>query len=105
MGNLFIALAIPVFFLLIGIELLVQRRTGRGSYRLNDAVTDLSCGVGQQVFGIFTNAGLLAGYAWLQERYGALDLAADEPLTWLVAFLGVDFLYYWWHRLSHEVNF
>ena len=22
----------------------------------------------------------------------------------LLAFLGVDFIYYWWHRLGHEVN-
>src|SRR4051812_7775689 len=25
-------------------------------------------------------------------------------MTWLVAIAGVDFLYYWWHRLSHRVN-
>jgi alkylglycerol monooxygenase len=25
-------------------------------------------------------------------------------VTWLLAIVGVDFLYYWWHRLSHEVN-
>jgi hypothetical protein len=25
-------------------------------------------------------------------------------LTWLLLFLGVDFFYYWFHRMSHEVN-
>jgi alkylglycerol monooxygenase len=25
-------------------------------------------------------------------------------LAWLIAFIGVDFAYYWWHRASHEVN-
>jgi sterol desaturase/sphingolipid hydroxylase (fatty acid hydroxylase superfamily) len=24
---------------------------------------------------------------------------------WALAFVAVDFLYYWWHLLSHEVNF
>jgi hypothetical protein len=25
-------------------------------------------------------------------------------LSWPLAFLAVDFMYYWWHRLSHEMN-
>jgi hypothetical protein len=25
-------------------------------------------------------------------------------LPWVLALLGVEFAYYWWHRLSHEVN-
>lgn len=34
--------SIPLFFLLIGLELLVARGTGRRLYRLNDSISDLS---------------------------------------------------------------
>lgn len=40
-----IALAVPFFFLLIGIELAWAKRRGIVVYRFTDALTDLSCGI------------------------------------------------------------
>jgi sterol desaturase/sphingolipid hydroxylase (fatty acid hydroxylase superfamily) len=100
----YIAIAIPVFFALIGVELLVARWQGRRVYRFNDAVTDLGCGIGQQVTGLFLKAILLAGYIQVYEGLALFDLPASSPWTWVIALVGVDFLYYWWHRLSHVVN-
>ena len=45
--------AIPVFFVLIGLEFLVDKLRQTGHYRFNDAVTNISCGIGQQVTGVF----------------------------------------------------
>jgi sterol desaturase/sphingolipid hydroxylase (fatty acid hydroxylase superfamily) len=101
----YIALAVPVFFLLIGVELLVSRLQGKQYYRFNDAVTDMSCGIGQQVVGVFLKALLFGGYVWLYEGYALFDLAEWSAAAWIVAFVGVDLAYYWWHRLSHEVSF
>jgi hypothetical protein len=45
-----VALAVPFFFLLMGVELLVLRVRGvRRAYRFSDSITCLSCGIGQQV--------------------------------------------------------
>jgi len=101
----YIALAVPAFFVLIGIELLVARRAGLEVYRVNDAVTDLSCGIGQQVVAIFLKGALLAGYAYVFSRFALVTWPEGSWIPWLVAFVGVDFAYYWWHRLSHEVAF
>ena len=100
-----IALAIPFFFLLIGLELLLTHRIqGRREYRLADAVTDLSCGVGQQALGVFVSIALFFGYDFVATNWSFAAFAPSDPLAWIIAFVGVDFLYYWWHRLSHEVN-
>ena len=98
----YIALAIPFFFVLIALELAWARARGVRVYRLSDALTDLSCGVTSQVAVIFYAALQLALYAWLYEQHRI----ATYPtwLAWLLAFVGVDFAYYWWHRASHEVN-
>ena len=56
----YIAIAIPVFFALIGLEYAVARWQGKRVYRFHDAVTDLSCGIGQQVTGLFMKALLFA---------------------------------------------
>ncbi|MSP62837.1 MAG: fatty acid hydroxylase family protein [Myxococcales bacterium] len=104
-GPNYIALAVPFFFLLMGVELLIARRRGRRLYRLADALNDLACGVTQQVSLVFTTAILLGGYVFVYEHYRVVTFAPGSALPWLLAFFGVDFLYYWWHRLSHEVNF
>src|SRR3954468_10405503 len=99
-----IALAIPFFFLLIGGELgLARARHRTGLYRFHDAITDLSCGITSQIVLIFIGALLLAAYAWVYEHC-RLWTFRSSLWPWLVAAVGVDFLYYWWHRLSHEVN-
>jgi alkylglycerol monooxygenase len=35
---------------------------------------------------------------------GACLTLPDEIWVWIVLFIGVDFCYYWFHRMSHEVN-
>jgi len=47
------------------------------------------------------SAAILSVYAAVFERWAVVDLG-DGTTAWIVAMLGVDFLYYWWHRLSHE---
>jgi alkylglycerol monooxygenase len=103
-----IALAVPFFFVLIGLELLLARRRGVSVYRFTDTLTDLSCGITSQVVLIFWAALQLAIYDGVYRHAHLLSLTPSwgRPwLPWVVAFIGVDLLYYWWHRLSHEVNF
>jgi alkylglycerol monooxygenase len=100
----YIVLAIPVFFALIGLELLVARLLERDDYTLADSMNDLSCGIVQQLVEVFAKTALFAGYVFL---YGAVRLF-EIPLTsvaaWIACFLGVDLAYYWFHRTSHRVN-
>lgn len=99
----YIALAIPAFFLLIGIELAYSLWKGVKLYRLNDSITNIGLGIGQQVTGIFLKTALFYGYMFLYEHYRFFTLE-NSVLNWIILFLGVDFFYYWFHRLSHEIN-
>jgi sterol desaturase/sphingolipid hydroxylase (fatty acid hydroxylase superfamily) len=100
----YIVLAIPVFFLLIGIELLVVRLGRRDYYRLSDTLNDLSCGILDQLLEVFAKTALFAGYVFIHERHRLATITGDSALAWAVCFLGVDLLYYWFHRGSHEIN-
>jgi len=97
-----IALSVPFFFLLIGAELLLAHRQGLECHRFDDSVTDISCGIGQTVTNVFYIALTLAAYSWVLEHARLTTL--EGPVAWVVALVGVDFLYYWWHRTSHRVN-
>ena len=104
MGPNYIALAVPFFFLLMGIELLVARRRRRVVYRFEDALTDVSCGVTQQIIVLFANGALFGVYLWIYNHARVVDIGKHPVATWIVALGGVDFIYYWWHRTSHRVN-
>jgi alkylglycerol monooxygenase len=99
-----IQLAIPAFFLLIGVELVVARLLERDVYRLSDSVNDLSCGILQQVAEVFLKTALFAGYAAIFASHRLFEIPATGAWAWAACFLGVDFLYYWFHRSSHEVG-
>ncbi len=99
----YIALSIPVFFVLIGIELIVAFLKRKELYRFNDSITNISLGIGQQVTGIFMKTALFFGYLYLYNHYRQSTMQTNF-LTWIFLFLAVDFFYYWFHRLSHEVN-
>ena len=103
MPNL-IALAIPFFFLLMGVELWAARRRRVSVYRFADVVVDLSCGMTQQILLVFEAGTLAAGYAWFYQ-HRLLSFAAGSIWPWVIAFFAIDFTYYLWHRLSHRVNF
>jgi alkylglycerol monooxygenase len=105
-----IALAIPVFFALIGVELLVAHLQGRRDlYRFSDAITALSCGIGSQVSKVFLGAALVGVYwaVWELARPLHEAIVPWGPFSgwaWVVALLAVDHQYYWWHRHSHRIN-
>jgi alkylglycerol monooxygenase len=98
-----IALAIPFFFLGMVVEMAVARAKGRTVYRLGDTLADMGCGIAQQLMAFFVSTSVLASaYGWLAQH--AWWKLPTFWLPWVAAVLGVEFAYYWWHRLSHEVN-
>ncbi len=98
-----IVLSIPIFFILIGIELLIQRFSHKKLYRLQDALTNISCGITQQLSGLFFRI-LAIGVYQVVFHYFALFTLERNWLYWIALFLLVDLAYYWAHRMSHEVN-
>ena len=104
MDTNYIALAIPFFLLLIGVELWVARYQGKSVYRLNDSFANLACGMIQQVTSIFLKGLLLVGYLSIWKQLCLFEIPADSISAWFLCFIGIDFLYYWFHRASHEIN-
>ena len=103
MATNYIALSVPVFFVLIGLELAWSSWKGLKLYRFSDAITNISCGIGQQLTGIFFKTALFFLYYWLFE-HTRLFIIPQTGIWWIILFISVDFCYYWFHRLSHEIN-
>ncbi len=99
-----IVLSIPIFFILIGIELVVERLSHQKLYRLQDAIANLSCGITSQLSGLFLRIFGIGIYEILFNNFAAFKLDSTSWWYWVVLWLLVDLAYYWAHRMSHEVN-
>ncbi len=96
-------MAIPVFFLMIGIEAVMNYVKKKDFYRFNDSVNDLSCGIASQITGTFLKTVLFAGYLYLYNNFRIMEISVSSVIAWSICFIGIDFFYYWFHRMSHEV--
>lgn len=99
----YIALSIPVFLILIIVELVYALYKKLDYYRLNDSISNLSQGIGSQLVGIFLKTITFFGYLFIYENWRFYSFQ-NTLWTWILLFLAVDFFYYWFHRKSHQIN-
>ncbi|XP_041583384.1 alkylglycerol monooxygenase isoform X2 [Vulpes lagopus] len=97
--------ATPFFISLMLLELVISWiLKGKPPGRLDDALTSISAGVFSRLPSLFSRSIELTTYIYVWENYRLINLPWDSPWTWYLTFLGVDFGYYWFHRMAHEVN-
>ncbi|XP_043545763.1 alkylglycerol monooxygenase isoform X2 [Chiloscyllium plagiosum] len=97
--------ATPYFVGLMIIELVVAWfHKGKTVFRINDALTSISAGILSRLPELLGRGIELTGYIYIWKNFRLFELPWDSAWTWWLAFLGVDFAYYWLHRMSHEVN-
>ena len=95
--------AIPGFFILMALELAMDIKRQTGYYRLNDAIASLSIGMLSRVFEVIKTLIPLSIYAVFVDDVARFNWP-DTWQFWVVAFVLYDFLYYWNHRLGHEMS-
>lgn len=96
-------IAIPLFAILIAIEVFALIRQNR---RIDywDTGTNIFTGFVSVAFGFAF--GLVTGvfYLWLYEL-APFKMPMEAWWPWVILLFADDFLYYWFHRISHESRF
>lgn len=103
MNPAYMLLAIPVFFLAMGIEWAYGYSKKQNWYRLNDSVNNILVGLGQQLWSLVTKTMVFGLYVWIYQNYSFYKISA----TWwsfVLCLVLFDFLFYWAHRWGHEMN-
>ena len=104
--------AVPFFLALLIIEWAAARKLHHveaeqapsGAYLRPDAWASIWMGVVSIGTSGLLNGIALVGYAALYVYLAPWHLPATAWYTWVIAILGVDFLYYWYHRMAHRVR-
>ena len=100
--------AIPIFFALIWLEMRRHRelrRAGRrelAGYERRDTAASLEMGLGNVVVAAAVHGSALAFFLLVYEH--RIFEIGTGPWAWVLLFLAEDFVYYGWHRSSHEVR-
>lgn len=92
-----------VFLALAAIEWLWRARYSGKRYDLRASAASVGVAIGQFLLKPLTAGVVAAVYGWLYD-FRLFDLPASDWRTWLAAFIGVEFAYFWFHRLSHTTN-
>lgn len=96
-----VTFAIPAFVLLILIEAVIGRYAPKKSnYEARDSAASLMMGLGNFAIGL-VNFGIVGAVSIWVYQYRLFDIGYHWWAFVLILF-AEDFIYYWFHRLSHE---
>ncbi|MFD2572859.1 sterol desaturase family protein [Spirosoma soli] len=98
-----LAFAIPLFLFFMGLEYLVAHWQKKKYFRFNNSIANLNVGIAERLLDTFTVGAFYFVYDYLHRHYALLDIKANA-WGWLGLFITTDFIWYWYHRLAHEIN-
>lgn len=112
-----VAFAIPFFLLFLVLEWTAARYLGepeiddtgrahppQGGYQARDARASISMGLVSIATSAMWKALALVAYAAIWAYLAPWHLSPGAWYTWVILIVGVDFLFYWYHRIAHRVR-
>lgn len=98
-----ILIAMPAFLLLVLLEKWYGWYKGKETVRTLDMVSSLSSGVTNATKDVLGLSLAVISYEWMVDHFAITQVPAGF-LTYLIAFVALDFAGYWVHRIAHEYN-
>ena len=95
--------AIPFFVGFILLEILISSIMKKRIYETKDAFSSIAMGLGNVFTGLVGKTLVFGAYT-LVHQWAIFDLGYVW-WVWVIAIIGEDFTYYWFHRTSHNVRF
>lgn len=98
------AFIVPAFFTFLGLEFWIARRIGKAShFNYESSVANISVGIAERLLNLFITGSFYGFYYYLYENFGLFQIP-NHWAVWILLLLTTDFIWYWYHRLGHEIN-
>lgn len=101
-GNILL-IAMPAFLVLVLLEKWYGWYKKNDTVPLNDMLSSLSSGITNVTKDVLGLSIAIISYGWLVDQVAITQVSASW-LTFLIAFIALDFSGYWVHRINHEYN-
>lgn len=99
-----IAIGIPFMIACVVIEFLYDSRKKEKNYRINATISNISCGIFEQVTGFISKGIFALLYIYLYNNHRAFTIE-DSLLVFFGLMVLVDLVFYFFHRFSHMCSF
>ena len=97
---------IPVVLTLIFLEVAYSTINGLKLYNLKDTLAGLGLLAGNFFIGLLSKSSIFLLYVYVyQFKIITVNDLMPIWLVWIITFITIDFIYYWYHRMSHRVRF
>ncbi|MHA4895483.1 sterol desaturase family protein [Pedobacter sp. PWIIR3] len=100
----YLAFAIPAFFLFLWLEYRLTSADKRKEvFKYESSISNLSVGIAERLLNLLISASFYSLYAWIYSNHAIFQIS-NVWWVWVLLILSTDFVWYWYHRLGHEVN-
>jgi len=100
----YLAFAMPAFFLFVYLEYkAAQRQKQPELFTYETSVSNISIGIAERLLNLFVAGAFYSLYYYIYNHYAIFNIP-NHWLIWVGLILATDFVWYWYHRLGHEVN-
>jgi alkylglycerol monooxygenase len=101
----YLAFAIPAFFLFLYLEFALAIRLQKTSvFKYESSVSNLSIGIAERLLNLFIAASFYELFNYVYQHCALVHISTAW-WVWILLIMATDFVWYWYHRLGHEVNF
>ncbi|MFN5225399.1 MAG: sterol desaturase family protein [Bacteroidota bacterium] len=97
-------IAMPIFLLLVLAEKYYGVLRGNDTVRNMDMISSLSSGLTNVTKDVLGLSIVLLSYEWMVQHWALLQIRSAFWM-YFAAFIALDFMGYWVHRIQHRVNF
>ncbi|WP_216854412.1 sterol desaturase family protein [Pedobacter panaciterrae] len=100
----YLAFAIPAFFVFLFLEYGIAVKLKKAHlFKYESSISNLSIGIAERLLNLFISASFYSLFFWIYTNY-ALFSIPNVWWVWVLLILVTDLVWYWYHRLGHEVN-
>lgn len=100
----YLAFGIIAFFIFVGLEYVAAvKKNKKHLFKYDSSVANLSIGIAERLLNLFISASFIDLFYKVYTNY-ALYKIPNHWAVWVILILATDLVWYWYHRLGHEVN-
>jgi len=101
----YLAFAIPGFFIFLYLEYMLAIHLKRPDiFKYESSIANVSIGIAERLLNLFIAGSFYSLFYWIYTHHAVFSIP-NVWWVWVILIMATDLVWYWYHRLGHEVNF
>lgn len=94
---------ILLVLLFIALEIILAKKVFGIIFSYKKVISNLSVGVAERICNIWIGGSFYFVFRYIETHFGIIEISSAW-YNWIILLLLTDLVWYWYHRLGHEIN-